>query len=101
MASFFCITWSIRLVPSNELSSDERDFESCSLLRAGDPFPEGSRTQDIRLPVPKAIPLRVQSIQIWSIYGFCIRSRNYGLWYIHHIWVLEGAHGRFQPLPGP
>ena len=36
------------------------------------------------------LALRVQSTQIRSIYGFCIRSRscNYGVGYVHFIWVL-------------
>ena len=32
--------------------------------------------------------LRVQSTQVWSIYGFCIRNRKYGLGYILSILVL-------------
>ena len=35
------------------------------------------------LPTP-----RVQSTQIWSLYGFSIRTRKYGLEYKLHIWVL-------------
>ena len=37
---------------------------------------------------PMILTLRVQSTQIWSIYGFLIRNRNYGLGYMLHIWVL-------------
>ena len=32
--------------------------------------------------------LKVQSTQTWSIYGFCIRNRDYDLRCILHIWVL-------------
>ena len=32
--------------------------------------------------------LSVQSTHIWSMYGFSVRNRNYGLRYILHIWVL-------------
>ena len=31
--------------------------------------------------------LRVQSTQMWSIYGFCLRDRDHGLGYMLHIWV--------------
>ena len=34
------------------------------------------------------LSLRVQSTQIWIIYGFFIRNRNYNLGYMLHIWVL-------------
>ena len=32
--------------------------------------------------------LRVQSTQIWSIYGVSVRNCNYGLGYMLHIWAL-------------
>ena len=34
------------------------------------------------------LTLRVQSLQIWSIYGFCIGNRDYALGQILHIGVL-------------
>ena len=36
---------------------------------------------------PWALFLRVQSTQTWSIHGFCIWSRKYGLGYIRYVWV--------------
>ena len=52
--------------------------------------------RSIRSAVPQAgllnlvwaMALRVKSAKMWSIYGFCIRNRNYGLGYILHVGVL-------------
>ena len=46
---------------------------------------------------PSLLSLFFQSTQAWSIYGFCIRNRNYGLGYILHIreitWALRVCFG--------
>ena len=43
------------------------------------------------------VTLRVQSTQIWGIYGFSIGDRNYSLGYILHVWVLGPIGSSTEP----
>ena len=70
--------------PQRVRRSPDLDEQGPGAVRAG----WGGRAPKRLRGEKRAPTLRVQSTQMWSIYGVCIRNRNSDFWNVLCIWVL-------------